>query len=266
MASDILSIARTYDLAADHFDRLPFWHTFGERTVAALGLAPGHRVVDLCCGAGASALPAARVVGPTGHVTGVDISPGLIAVARTNAAQAGLPQVTFECADVTGTNKAPGSVDAVLSVFGLFFVDDMPALLRRAWQWLAPGGTLAITTWGDQVLAPGEDWFWEAARGEQPDITTAGHAARLDSPAKLRTVFRDAGLPEPTVTPDRWDMPLESPEAFWPVILGTSNRRTLEALSPDARQRVQETVTRRLAAAQVSTLTLDVFYAVARRS
>lgn len=266
MASDIHTIARTYDLAADHFDQLPFWHTFGERTVAALGLAPGHRVVDLCCGAGASALPAARSVGPTGHVTGVDISPGLIAVARAKGAQAGLPQVTFECADVTSIDRAPGSLDAVISVFGLFFVDDMPALLRRAWQWLAPGGTMAITTWGDQVLAPGEDWFWEAARGEQPDIATAGHAARLDSPGKLRRVFRDAGLPEPTVTPDRWDMPLESPEAFWPVILGTSNRRTLEALSPNARQRVQDAVTRRLAAARVSTLTLEVFYAVARRS
>jgi len=182
MAADVASTARTYDLAADHFDQLPFWHTFGERTVAALGLTPGLTVVDLCCGTGASALPAARAVGPTGRVTGVDISPGLIAVARTRAAQAGLHQATFECTDVTHVDQPPASVDAVIAVFGLFFVDDMPALLRRAWHWLAPGGAMAITTWGDQVLAPGEDWFWEAARREQPGIATAGHAARLNTP------------------------------------------------------------------------------------
>jgi ubiquinone/menaquinone biosynthesis C-methylase UbiE len=265
MAADVASIARTYDLAADHFDQLPFWHTFGERTVAALGLTPGLTVVDLCCGTGASALPAARAVGPTGRVTGVDISPGLIAVARTRAAQAGLHQATFECTDVTHVDQPPASVDAVIAVFGLFFVDDMPALLRRAWHWLAPGGALAITTWGDQVLAPGEDWFWEAARREQPGIATAGHAARLNTPDKLRQVFADAGLPQPAITPDRWEMPLESPEAFWPVVLGTSNRRTLEALLPEAQARVRAEVTARLDAARVSALTLEVFYAVARR-
>jgi len=265
MTPHLHAIARTYDLAADHFDRLPFWHEFGARTVAALHLAPGQHVVDLCCGSGASALPAARAVGPSGRVTGVDVSQGLIAVARARAAQAGLPQVTFECADVTQLDRPASSLDAVISVFGLFFIDDMAALLHRAWQWLTPGGALAITTWGEQVLAPGEDWFWDAARREQPDIATAGHAARLDSPDKLRQVFTDAGLPAPVITPDRWHMPLATPDAFWPVILGTSNRRTLEQLTPDARERVRAEVTARLAAHHVTALTLDVLYAVARR-
>lgn len=265
MAADIHAIARTYDLAADHFDQLPFWHEFGGRTVAALDLAPGHHVVDLCCGSGASALPAARAVGPAGRVTGIDISPGLIAVARARAAQAGLAQAAFECADVTNYNRPPSSVDAVISVFGLFFLEDMAALLHRAWQWLTPGGALAITTWGEQVLAPGEDWFWDAARREQPGIATAGHAARLDSPDKLQQVFADAGLPAPVITPDRWHMPLATPDAFWPVILGTSNRRTLEQLTPDARARVRAEVTARLADHHVTALTLDVLYAVVRR-
>ena len=265
MAPHLQSIARTYDLAADHFDQLPFWHIFGDRTVARLALPPGGRIVDLCCGSGASALPAARAVGPTGRVTGIDISPGLIAVARARAAQAALPQATFDCADVTAVDQPAGRLDAVISVFGLFFVDDMAALLRRAWHWLAPGGVLAITVWGPEVLAPGEAWFWEAALKERPDLATAGHAARLDSSGKLRQVFADAGLPEPDITPDRWLMPLESPEAFWPVILGTSNRRTLEALSPDAQARVRAEVTARLAVGQVSALTLDVLYATLRR-
>ena len=58
--------AATYGAAADHYDlpTLSFWDRFGAATVSRLRLASGHRVLDLCCGAGASALPAARAVGP----------------------------------------------------------------------------------------------------------------------------------------------------------------------------------------------------------
>ena len=67
-------IAATYGAAADTFDSLPFWHHFGCRTVQRLNLQPGARVLDLCCGTGASALPAAEAVGPSGSVLGVDVT------------------------------------------------------------------------------------------------------------------------------------------------------------------------------------------------
>ena len=57
-------VVATYTAAADTFDGLPFWHEYGRRTVQRLALPPGARVLDLCCGTGASALPAARAVGP----------------------------------------------------------------------------------------------------------------------------------------------------------------------------------------------------------
>jgi ubiquinone/menaquinone biosynthesis C-methylase UbiE len=50
------------------------------------GWAPGATVLDLCCGAGASALPAARLVGPAGHVLGIDIAAPLLELARARAA------------------------------------------------------------------------------------------------------------------------------------------------------------------------------------
>ena len=107
-------------------------------------------MLDLCCGTGASALPAARTVGPTGSVLGVDLTPALVAVARAQAARAGLTQARFEAADVTTLAFAPGAFDAVVSVFGLFFLDDQAAMLRAAWEWLAPGGRL-----GDDRLGRG---------------------------------------------------------------------------------------------------------------
>lgn len=259
-----LDIVSTYTAAADHFDQLPFWHHFGRRTVERLQLASGQRVVDLCCGTGASALPAAAAVGPTGHVLGVDLTPALVAQAEASARAAGVGHATFRCDDVATLELASRSVDAVVSVFGLFFVDDMAALLRRASTWLAPGGAMAITTWGASVLAPGEAWFWEAVLEEQPTLSPTSHAARLDTADKLRHVFAEAGLPSPDIEGERWTMPLASPEAFWPVILGTSNRGALEALPPEAQARVRARVLDALSRHGVTETTMDVLYAVTR--
>jgi SAM-dependent methyltransferase len=65
-----------YGSAADHFDdvRLSFWDRYGRLTVERLQLPAGVSVLDVGCGTGASALPAARSVGPTGKVIGVDLA------------------------------------------------------------------------------------------------------------------------------------------------------------------------------------------------
>lgn len=258
-------IAATYTAAADHFDALPFWERFGRATVERLGLKPGARVLDLCCGTGASALPAAERVGPTGTVLGVDITEALLLRARAKASLEGLANVTFRNAPVEDLAFPPASFDAVVSVFGLFFVEDMAGLLARAWEWLAPGGALAVTTWGEEVLAPGEALFWEAVVAEDPSLETASHAARLDTPERLRRVFEQAGVGPPEIARESWSMPLETPEAFWPVIMGTSNRAAFDALSPEARLRVRSRVTEELRARGERVTRMDVLYALARR-
>jgi ubiquinone/menaquinone biosynthesis C-methylase UbiE len=257
-------IAATYTAAADHFDSLPFWHHFGRRTVERLRLQRGARVLELCCGTGASALPAAEAVGPTGSVLGVDLTEALVQQARARAAALGLGHATFQCADVESLTFPAASFDAIVSVFGLFFIPDMSGMLARAWGWLAPGGQLAVTTWGQEVLAPGEALFWDAVVAEEPSLKTAGHASRLDTPGKIAAVFAAAGLPPPVIEHDRWEMALASPEAFWPVIMGTSNRAAWDALSAPQQARVRAHVTEALRSTTVCAM--DALYAVVRRT
>ena len=258
-------IARTYAAASDHFDTLPFWHHFGRRTIERLSLAPGARVLDLCCGTGASALVAAEIVGPGGHVLGVDLSRELIAVARAKAMASGLGNIDFRVADVESLRLEPASFDAVVSVFGLFFIDDMAAMLQRAWDWLRPGGRLAVTTWGRKVLDPGESLFWDAVAKEDESIQSVSASERLADPEAVAALFVEAGAPAPIVSPETWDMPIATPEAFWPVILGTSNRAAFDALPDDARARVRAFVIETLRARRVTSLRCDVIYAVASR-
>ena len=84
--------ARTYGAAADHcaLPSLSFWDRFGAATVSRLPLTAGHTTLDLCCGAGASSIPAARVVGPEGRVLGIDVAEPLLKIARARAAREGL--------------------------------------------------------------------------------------------------------------------------------------------------------------------------------
>jgi ubiquinone/menaquinone biosynthesis C-methylase UbiE len=149
--------AATYNAAADHYDdpANAFWERFGRRTIERLSLAPGARVLDVCCGSGASALPAAERVGPAGDVLGVDLAGDLLALARAKAAARGLRNAEFRLGDMLDLGVPAASFDAVVCVFGIFFVPDVAAAVRALWRCVRPGGRLAVTTLGPALLRAG---------------------------------------------------------------------------------------------------------------
>src|SRR5258708_7311382 len=108
--------AFTYNAAADFYDASPlsFWNYFGRRTIELASLPIGSRVLDICCGAGASALPAAAAVGPGGNVIGVDLAKHLLDLARTKAIQRRLSNIEFEVGDMLSMRFPVASFDAVV--------------------------------------------------------------------------------------------------------------------------------------------------------
>jgi len=102
----------SFDPAAADFSRLstPLWDRVGQATVQVSKPEPGEWVLDACCGDGASAIPAARLVGPTGHVDAVDLSAPL--ATTVTAAAAELPQLTAYRTDVLEWPGAPERQEA----------------------------------------------------------------------------------------------------------------------------------------------------------
>jgi hypothetical protein len=101
-------------------------------------------------------------------------------------------------------------------------------------------------------------------RREEPAMQHISPADKLAEPGALADLFRQVGAGVPEVVVERWRMPLATPEAFWPVIMGTSNRGVFDALSTDAQVRVKRTVIDRLRHERVTGLDMEALIAVAR--
>jgi SAM-dependent methyltransferase len=231
-------IAATYDAAADRFDdpALSFWQHYGQRTVERTQLKPGEFVLDVCCGSGASAIPAARAVGPTGRVIGLDISNNLIALARAKADS--LSNVEFRLADFEQAYFRNASFDAVICVFGLFFFPDMRAALLKMRRLLRPAGRLAITTWGHGTFEPLNSVFWDTIRSLRPDLYKEfAHWDILNTPDLVREL-----LPDAAIEIEERDQPLHTPDDLWTIVMGCGYRGTVDQLTPDERAEVEAAV------------------------
>ncbi len=112
---------------------------------AIAGLQPGERVLDLGSGGGFDAFLAARQVGPTGHVVGVDMTPEMIALARGNAAKVGLDYVDFRLGTIEQLPVDDASIDVIMSNCVINLSPDKPAVLAEAFRVLVPGGRLGIS-------------------------------------------------------------------------------------------------------------------------
>ena len=141
-----------WDDSAEGWKR--WWPTFeraaqtvNDRLVELAGLRAGNRVLDIATGSGEPALTAARAVGPSGRVVAVDMSPGMLAIARERIDAAHLNNVDLVESDAESLKLDPHSFDAVVCRWGLMFMPDLDGVVRGLHRALKPGGHFATAVW-----------------------------------------------------------------------------------------------------------------------
>jgi ubiquinone/menaquinone biosynthesis C-methylase UbiE len=257
-----------YHAAADTYDHeaLDFWSRFGRATVARLGLRPREHVLDVCCGSGASAIPAAEAVGPYGRVLGVDLAPGLLDLARRKARASGLAHAEFVEADFESLAERDGTFDAVVCVFGIFLLPDMAAGVRRLWRWVGPGGRLAVTTWGPRLFEPANTIFWEAVRSVRPELYKGCNPwDRISAPSAVLELFVAAGIPHSSAIASPGEHRLRTADDWWAIVNGSGYRGVLELMTTTERETVREKVIREVGDRAIRSIETNLIYAVARK-
>jgi ubiquinone/menaquinone biosynthesis C-methylase UbiE len=258
----------TFNSAADLFDApaMSFWNRFGQNTIERIQLQPGAKVLDVCCGSGASAIPAAVKVGNTGSVLGADLADALLELARQKSQQQGLENIEFRCGDFTNMALPSESFDAIVCVFGIFFVPDMEAAVAELWRMLRPGGKLAITSWGTRVFEPANQTFWNAVKSERPELYKQFTPwYRIGDPDGLRALLESSGATNVEVFAETDSHKLSSPEDWWTMVMGGGIRGTVDQLDLVAQARIRSVNLNFLRDNNIHALDSDVLYAIAQK-
>ena len=131
-----------------HDDRLQaFGGVVRDRMLDLANLAQGKRVLDVACGTGEPAIPAAERVAPNGSVLATDLAAEMIDVARDLAKQRGVKNIEFRVVDGEELPVDDNSFDALTCRWGIMFMPRSDAFVKEAHRVLKPGGRVVAVVW-----------------------------------------------------------------------------------------------------------------------
>ncbi len=219
-----------------------------EKLLELVVIAPGMRVLDIACGTGEPALPAARLVGPAGFVLATDIAGEMLEVAREKAEAQGITNVEFRRVDGEELDVEPNSFDAITCRWGLMFMPEPLKCLKSAHRALKPGGRIAAAVWGP----PDRNPFFTIPASvlaahiqiPAPDPSAHGPFALADQ-SKLDFLFTQAGFRAARIESLEWPFAVfDSGHEYWTYTreLAAPIAALFEKVPEDARDLVSEQI------------------------
>jgi SAM-dependent methyltransferase len=223
-----------------------------ERLMAAAAIRPGEDVLDVGCGTGQTTRDAARAAG-NGTVLGVDLSGGMLDLARRRSDDAGLRNVSYERADAQAHPFPAAAFDVCLSRFGVMFFADPVVAFRNLGAALRPGGRLALMVWqGSARNGWAEAIVATLSAGPFPAPATDESPFSLGDPMVTEGVLSSAGFADVGMTA------VDEPVNYGPdvataceFVLGLRDAKTLlstqdEATAARSRERLRRTLSSHL--------------------
>jgi len=266
---ELFNPPQTYTAAARGYEAAqPGWGRVIDHSLELLRLAPGDAVLDIGCGPGILAVRAAEQVAPDGSVIGVDISEGMLEVAREKAVQHGVQDaVVFQLGDMHALPFPDGHFGAIACSYAMFFASSVTAVGRELWRVLAPGGRLVVATIGEQFFEP----MWSQFRAETARLRPG---LEIDMPWERRQVADGGTLCGLLAAGDvrirlleveDVPVPLSGPDDWWQIAEGTGIRRAIEEMGAETAQAVREANARWMEQNGVGSVTISTNFVLAEK-
>lgn len=203
-----------------------------ERVVRLAAPQPGEHVLDVACGTGIGARVAARSVGPSGKVTGLDLDPGVIEVARKLAQGTAAP-MAWHCASALKMPFHDAQFDLCLCLQGLQFFPDRAAGLAEIRRVLKPSGRLFASLWGPVERNIGHYAVVRALENQKVDASAARKACSFADPDNIRDTVTRAGFTDFELRTEDGVSHFASIQAFMDgMTIGSPSTRHAVALLP----------------------------------
>ncbi len=213
---------------------------FGAGLVDCMALAPGMKVLDVATGKGAVLLPMARLVGPAGHVTGVDLSGAIVREAERAARAAGLGNVDLRRMDAERLEFPDGSFDAVTCALSLFLMPDMDAALREMYRVCRPAGCVGVSFFdrtpppfdpGWPLLLRQFQQYGKGVRMPQPVVY---------APEEVAAMLARAGFQAAVTQSETSDIVYATLEDWWLFQQTVGTRLTIQSMDEETRAAFKE--------------------------
>jgi ubiquinone/menaquinone biosynthesis C-methylase UbiE len=218
-----------YSITAPSYEKYgsKSFEAYAQPLLEGAALKPGQRVLDVACGTGIPSLLASQLVTPDGSVTGVDLAPGMVELARKKAEESGLKNVAFQEADGESLPFPDESFDIVLCNHGLVHMTDRAKALHEMHRVLKKGhGVLALSVWStpDRALTIGI--VAKAIRELWPAAAIPGAPMWFDfgPEGALEKALTDTGFHDLRITRHTVTFAVGSGEEYWEGVLGISGR------------------------------------------
>ena len=210
-----------FDRMAADFDLfLPLIEPVGLAVLGHLPKLPeGANVLDVACGTGEPGLTLARL-SPSVHLLGIDSAAGMIEMARRKAAYQHLTKARFEVASAETLSCADGSMDAVISRFGLMLFGDTAVSARQLARVLRPGGHFSLAVWDDMAENRLVKAVLEAFAGRLPAESLPPLERLCAGAVAARGLLSEAGLSVVESELFRWNMEFANQSDLWQLLSG----------------------------------------------
>lgn len=224
-------IKETFNDASVGYDKpaLRFFIHAADRLADSMVLGGNEHILDVACGTGTVALACARRLG-NGHVTGVDLSEGMLEKARAKATAQQLDNLTFHCSDLESMDFGTNTFDGACCGFGVFFLPDMEAAFKIIASHVRPGGTVGISSFTGAVMEPLSQAFIDRIQVYGAEIPPLSWK-RLDDAAKHHALYAAAGMPQVETQTVQAGYHLTGFDEWWDILWYSGFRGLLNQLS-----------------------------------